>query len=58
MIPTDRFDDYRREETPRCPNPFCRSAVGVPGEFCKICTDQQKRHIAGMKAHLEKRQSA
>ena len=57
MIPAERHDDYRREETPRCPNPFCRSAVKVPGEFCKICESQQNRHREAIRAHRESRQA-
>ncbi len=58
MMPAERMDDYRREETPRCPNPFCKSVVRVPGEFCKACESQQQRHVAAMKAHKAARQSA
>ncbi len=58
MIPTDRMDDYRREAEPKCASPFCNQKTKVRGEFCPVCSQQQQRHVAAMKAHREKRQSA
>jgi hypothetical protein len=58
MIPTERMDDYRREAEPKCASPFCNQRIAVRGEFCRICSQQQQRHVAAMKKVRAERQSA